>query len=201
MPGAGELRSSKTKRKSNAQPITKRKRKLLHTRRRLLLSIMEIVQIKESHYKQIAAIYLQGIATENATFQTEAASWQDWDTSHLKNSRLAAMIDNKVAGWAALSPVSSRCVYAGVGEVSIYIADKYRGKGIGKTLLTALIKDSEENGLWTLQSGILAENIGSIKLHEACGFRQIGYREKIGKLKGIWRDNVIMERRSKIVGV
>ena len=106
-----------------------------------------------------------------------------------------------MAGWAALSPVSSRCVYAGVAEVSIYIADKYRGKGIGKILFSQLIKESEDNGLWTLQSGIFPENIGSIKLHEACGFRQVGYKEKIGKMNGIWRNNIILERRSKTVGI
>lgn len=162
---------------------------------------MDILKIEAHHYPQIAAIYLQGIATSNATFQTEATSWEVWDKSHLQHSRLAAFAKDEMAGWAALSPVSSRCVYAGVGEVSIYIADKFRGKGIGKMLFLQLIKDSEENNLWTLQSGIFPENIGSIKLHESCGFRQIGYRERIGKMNGIWRDNILMERRSKTVGI
>lgn len=162
---------------------------------------MDITKIEAHHYPQIAAIYLEGIATGNATFQTEAPDWDTWDKNHLLHSRLAAFVVNEMAGWAALSPVSSRCVYAGVAEVSIYIADKYRGKGIGKILFSQLIKESEDNGLWTLQSGIFPENIGSIKLHEACGFRQVGYKEKIGKMNGIWRNNIILERRSKTVGI
>ena len=162
---------------------------------------MDIIKIEAPHYPQIAAIYLKGIATGNATFQTEAPDWDTWDKNHLLHSRLAAFVENEMAGWAALSPVSSRCVYAGVAEVSIYIADKYRGKGIGKILFSQLIKESEDNGLWTLQSGIFPENIGSIKLHEACGFRQVGYKEKIGKMNGIWRNNIILERRSKTVGI
>lgn len=166
-----------------------------------MLIYMEIFKIESHHYPQIAAIYLQGISSGNATFQTEVPDWTDWDKSHLPHSRLAVFVNNDIAGWAALTPVSSRCVYAGVGEVSIYIADKYRGKGIGKALFSQLIKDSEENGLWTLQSGIFPENTASIKLHEACGFRQIGYREKIGKMNGIWRDNIILERRSKTAGI
>ena len=167
----------------------------------LLLIFMDIVKIKGEHYKDISAIYLEGIATGNATFQTEAPGWQNWNKSHFPHSRLAAFTNNEMAGWAALSPVSSRCVYAGVAEVSIYVASKYRGKGIGKILLSQLIKESEENGLWTLQSGIFPENIGSIKIHEDCGFRQIGYREKIGNMNGTWRDNIIMERRNKTVGI
>ena len=162
---------------------------------------MDIIKIEAHHYPQIAAIYLEGIATGNATFQTEAPDWDTWDKNHLLHSRLAAFVENEMAGWAALSPVSSRCVYAGVAEVSIYIADKYRRKGIGKILFSQLIKESEDNGLWTLQSGIFPENIGSIKLHEACGFRQVGYKEKIGKMNGIWRNNIILERRSKTVGI
>jgi L-amino acid N-acyltransferase YncA len=162
---------------------------------------MEIKPIKENNYSAIAEIYLQGIATGHATFQTEAPEWEAWDKGHLSFCRLAAFEANEMLGWAALSPVSSRCVYGGVVEVSIYIATNARGKGIGKLLFEKLIKESEENGLWTLQSGIFPENIGSIKLHEDMGFRKIGFREKIGNMNGVWRDNVIMERRSKIVGV
>ncbi|MEP6676602.1 MAG: N-acetyltransferase family protein [Ferruginibacter sp.] len=142
---------------------------------------MDIKKIEAHHYPQIAAIYLEGIATGNATFQTEAVDWTAWDKNHLQHSRLVAFINNELAGWAALSPVSSRCVYAGVGEVSIYIAERFRGKGIAKILFAQLIRESEENNLWTLQSGIFPENTGSIRLHESCGFRQIGYRERIGK--------------------
>jgi phosphinothricin acetyltransferase len=162
---------------------------------------MEITKIQEQHYPRIAAIYLQGIATGNATFQTEAPNWNEWDKSHLPHSRIAIIANDEIAGWAALSPVSSRCVYGGVAEVSVYVAGEYRGKGLGKVLLNELIKESEANNIWTLQSGIFPENAGSIKLHEQCGFRQIGFREKIGKMKGVWRDNIIMERRSKTVGI
>jgi L-amino acid N-acyltransferase YncA len=162
---------------------------------------MEIKPIQESDYFAIAKIYLQGIATGHATFQTEAPEWDAWNKSHLSFCRLAAFEGAEMLGWAALSPVSSRFVYGGVAEVSIYVASSARGKGIGKILFAQLIKESEENGLWTLQSGIFPENISSIKLHEEMGFRKIGYREKIGNMNGLWRDNVIMERRSKIVGV
>lgn len=162
---------------------------------------MEIVKIGSTNYPQVADIYLQGIATGLATFQTEATDWETWDKSHLPNCRIAAFEDNQMAGWAALSPVSSRCVYAGVAEVSIYIAENFRGKGVGKYLLLKLIEKSEVAGLWTLQSGIFSDNTASIKLHEQCGFRVIGYREKIGKKDGVWKDNIIMERRSKTVGI
>ncbi len=162
---------------------------------------MEIVKIEPAYYPQVADIYLQGIATGIATFQTEATDWETWNKSHLPNCRIAAFEGDQMAGWAALSPVSSRCVYAGVAEVSIYIAEYFRGKGIGKYLLLKLIEESEAAGLWTLQSGIFAENKASIKLHEQCGFRIIGYREKIGNKDGIWTDNIIMERRSQIVGI
>jgi L-amino acid N-acyltransferase YncA len=162
---------------------------------------MEIKPIQENDYITIAEIYLQGIATGHATFQTEAPEWSVWDKNHLTFCRLGAFENEEMLGWAALSPVSSRCVYGGVAEVSIYVASSARGKGIGKILFAQLIKESEENGLWTLQSGIFPENIGSIKMHEDMGFRKIGYREKIGNMKGVWRDNVMMERRSKMVGV
>lgn len=162
---------------------------------------MDIIKIEEVYYPQIVAIYLEGMATGKATFQTSASNWSEWDKSHLQHSRLAAFEANKCVGWAALSPVSSRCVYAGVAEVSIYIANKHQGKGIGKILFSELISESEKNNLWTLQSSIFPENISSIKLHLSSGFRQIGYKERIGKLNGVWIDNIIMERRSKIVGI
>jgi len=162
---------------------------------------MEIRKFTAEDYQQIAAIYLEGIATGNATFQTDAPDWDAWDKSHLPDCRIAAFDRNIVAGWAALTPVSSRCVYAGVAEVSVYVAEAFRGKGLGKLLLSKLAEESEAIGLWTLQSGIFPENTGSIKIHEQCGFRIIGYREKIGKKDGLWRDNIIMERRSKTVGV
>lgn len=162
---------------------------------------MEMITIQETHYPAIAGIYLQGIATGNATFQTTAPGWHDWDKSHLPHSRIAMMANDQVAGWAALTGVSSRCVYAGVAEVSVYVGDQWRGRGFGKMLLQELISQSEANGLWTLQSGIFPENTASIRLHEQCGFRIIGYREKIGQMNGTWRDNIMMERRSKTVGI
>lgn len=161
---------------------------------------MEIIKLLPAHSDDVKTIYLHGIATKQATFQTEAPSWEEWDKGHLPELRYVAIIDGAVAGWAALSPVSSRCVYAGVTEVSVYVHEDYRGKGAGTALLQKLITESETNNIWTLQSGILPENIASIALHEKLGFRKIGYREKIGKMDGIWRDTVLMERRSKITG-
>jgi L-amino acid N-acyltransferase YncA len=161
---------------------------------------MDIKNIAQDNFPQVAEIYKEGLDTGIATFQNDIPIWESWDKDHLPNCRIAAFEDNEMVGWAALTPVSSRCVYAGVGEVSIYIAANFRGKGVGEFLLNNLIKESEQSGLWTLQSGIFAENNGSIKLHEKCGFRQIGYREKIGQKNGIWKDTILMERRSKIVG-
>ena len=153
------------------------------------------------HWDAVKAIYLQGIATKQATFQTEAPSWEDWDKGHLPHLRYVLFIEDVVAGWAALSPVSERCVYAGVAEVSIYIHEDFRGRGIGKLLLQKLIEESEKHGIWTLQSGIFPENLSSIALHEKLGFRKVGFREKIGKMDGVWRDTVLMERRSKTTGI
>lgn len=162
---------------------------------------MEISIITETDWPAVRAIYLQGIATGQATFQTEAPSWEDWDRSHLRHSRFLASVDGSVAGWAALSPVSSRCVYAGVAEVSVYVHEDYRGKGVGDLLMDTLIESSEAQGLWTLQSGIFPENEASIRLHEKHGFRKLGYREKVGKHENTWRDTILMERRSKTVGI
>ena len=154
-----------------------------------------------SHWEAVKQIYAEGIATGNATFQTNIPPWDEWDEAHVKNSRLIAIEDNEVLGWAALTPVSGRCVYAGVGEVSVYVSKKARGKGIGKKLLNALINESEKNNFWTLQAGIFPENIASIKIHEECGFRVIGAREKIGQSNGSWRNTLLLERRSKTVGI
>ena len=175
--------------------------KLSEIKKHLSTAEPVIRKLEASDYNRVAEIYLQGIATGFATFQHEATDWETWDNSHLKECRLGAFEGNELAGWAALTPVSGRCVYAGVAEVSIYIAENFRGKGLGKLLLLKLIEESEAAGLWTLQSGIFPENTASIKLHEQCGFRVIGYREKIGKKDGIWKDNIIMERRSKVVGI
>ncbi|MGN7986441.1 N-acetyltransferase family protein [Pedobacter sp. KLB.chiD] len=161
---------------------------------------MEIIELLPLHWEEVRIIYLQGIATKQATFQTDAPAWEEWDKGHLAGLRYVAIIDGNVAGWAALTPVSGRCVYAGVTEVSVYIQEGYRSKGIGRALLQKLVTESEASNIWTLQSGIFPENTASIALHEKLGFRKIGYREKIGKMDGVWRDTVLMERRSKITG-
>jgi L-amino acid N-acyltransferase YncA len=161
---------------------------------------MEIIELLQGHWESVRAIYLHGIATKQATFQTAAPGWEEWDKGHLPSLRYVAVIEDDVAGWAALSPVSSRCVYAGVAEVSVYIHERHRAKGVGTALLQRLISESEQDNIWTLQSGIFPENVASIALHERLGFRKIGYREKIGKMDGVWRDTVLMERRSKITG-
>lgn len=161
---------------------------------------MIITELIDAQYTDVARIYLEGIATGQATFQNEAYSWEDWDKGHLKHSRLIATDKSAIAGWAALSPVSSRCVYEGVAEVGIYIAQDYRGKGVGDLLLKALIKSSEANEIWTLQAGIFPENKASVGLHEKNGFRMVGRREKIGKMNNTWRDTVLMERRSTTIG-
>jgi len=153
------------------------------------------------HWESVKKIYTEGILTGNATFQSSVPSWQEWDDAHVKNSRLVAVENDVVLGWAALTPVSGRCVYAGVGEVSVYISDHSKGKGIGKKLLNALLEESEKNNFWTLQAGIFPENTASIKIHEDCGFRIIGRREKIGQMNGIWRDTLLLERRSNTVGI
>src|SRR6478736_498215 len=162
---------------------------------------MTIQNLEPSHYSSVKRIYEEGIATGNATFQTEAPEWDEWNNSHLQHSRLVAIENGELLGWAALTPVSGRCVYAGVAEVSVYVSANARGKGIGKLLLEKLIEESERNDIWTLQAGAFPENASSLKIHEASGFRKIGLREKIGKMKGIWRDTVLLEKRSKAVGV
>jgi L-amino acid N-acyltransferase YncA len=161
---------------------------------------MEIISMLPEHWEDVKRIYEEGIATGNATFQTTAPSWDEWDKAHAANPRLVALENNKVLGWAAITPVSGRCVYAGVGEVSVYVSAAARGQGLGKKLLTALIAKSEKQNFWTLQAGIFPENISSLAIHEACGFRVIGTRERIGQMNGIWRDTVLLEKRSTAIG-
>ena len=151
-------------------------------------------------WQQVRSIYLEGISTGQATFETEAPTWESWDSSHMPHCRLVARSGENIAGWAALSPVSKRRVYSGVAETSIYVAGSFRGFGIGKALLSALVACSEKHGIWTLQAGILTENDSSLMLHQKCGFREVGRRERIGRLNGTWRDVVLLERRSEIVG-
>lgn len=162
---------------------------------------MKFSKIDENNFDAVAKIYKVGIETGNATFETNIPSFEDWDKTHLPYGRIVILENEKILGWAALSKVSDRCVCSGIAEVSVYISPDTRGKGIGSQLLQKLIEISESEGLWTLQCGIMRENKASIGLHKKCGFREIGYREKVGKREGVWRDNIIMERRSKIVGV
>lgn len=162
--------------------------------------MISIQSLRFEHWPHVKAIYQEGITTGHATFQQTAPSWDEWDKGHLPVCRIVAMINDAVAGWAALSPVSSRPVYRGVAEISVYVGEKYRGKGLGFLLLQQLVKESEQNGFWTLQSGIFPENEASVRIHEQNGFRLMGRRERIGQMNGTWRDTIIMERRSKIVG-
>lgn len=157
--------------------------------------------MRSSDWENVRSIYLEGVATGDATFETGAPSFADWDKAHLPCPRLVARRGDQTIGWAALSPVSQRCVYGGVGEVSVYVSSASRGLGVGRSLLQLLIDESERSGIWTLQAGIFPENVGSLALHRSCGFREIGRRERIGKLKGIWRDTILLERRSNSVGV
>jgi phosphinothricin acetyltransferase len=158
-----------------------------------------IEPLVKEHWDQVRSIYLEGIATGHATFQQSAPDWNEWDEGHLKACRMVARDGNEILGWAALSPVSRRPVYAGVAEVSIYIAETARGKRIGSRLLTSLVASSEAAGIWTLQAGIFPENLASIELHKRAGFREVGRREKLGCLRGQWRDVVLMERRSSVI--
>ncbi len=163
--------------------------------------MVNIRPMQENDWPSVSEIYAQGIATGFATFETEVPDFHGWNKAHLQNCRFVAEQEGEIAGWAALSPVSGRCVYGGVGEVSVYVATTHHGLGIGRKLMAHLILASEKEGLWTLQSGIFPENTASIKLHEKSGFRKIGYREKVGKLHGQWKDNLLFERRSKLVGL
>jgi L-amino acid N-acyltransferase YncA len=161
----------------------------------------EITFMRPESWPAVREIYREGIATGNATFETELPAWEKWDSGHRKDCRLIARRGEKILGWAALSLVSARQVYAGVAEVSVYVAASARGSGVGKALLQALIAESESHGIWTLQAGIFPENVGSIALHKSCGFREVGARQRIGKLGEVWRDVLLLERRSATTGI
>jgi phosphinothricin acetyltransferase len=163
-----------------------------------------ITALQPGHWPQVRAIYLEGIATGEATFETVVPSWEKWDANHLPLARLAAFSEKDAGtliGWAALSPVSTRAVYAGVAEVSVYVAKAARAVGVGRELLERLVQESEARGIWTLQASIFLENKASVQLHTSCGFRQVGVRERIGKLDGVWRDTLLLERRSQLAGL
>jgi phosphinothricin acetyltransferase len=173
----------------------------LVARQMAIAASMKLIEISAENYPEVARIYGEGLLTGTATFETTIPNWEKWDAGHLSFGRILAVEADDYLGWASLSPVSSRCVYGGVAEVSVYVSDSARGKGVGEFLLKKLIEISEENNIWTLQSGIFRDNIASHKLHIKCGFREIGFKEKVGQLRGVWKDNVLLERRSKIIGV
>jgi phosphinothricin acetyltransferase len=160
-----------------------------------------IEEMQAGDWEAVRAVYLEGIASGDATFEREAPSWELWDASHLQEARLVARVSGRVAGWAALSRVSSRRVYAGVAEVSVYVGTGARGAGVGRALLAALVEASERAGIWTLQAGIFPENEVSLRVHLRCGFREVGRRERIGRMDGRWRDTLLLERRSRVVGL
>lgn len=157
--------------------------------------------MRADDWEQVSSIYLEGIRSGHSTFETNVPNWEQWDAGHLQIARLVMRDGDAVLGWAALSPNSKRHVYRGVAESTVYVAENQRGKGIGRALLEALIKQSEENGIWTLQASIFPENTASLELHLRCGFRELGRRERVAEHNGVWRDTVLLERRSRAVGV
>ena len=157
--------------------------------------------MRADDWEQVSSIYLEGIRNGHSTFETNVPTWEQWDAGHLQIARLVMRDGDVVSGWAALSPVSKRQVYRGVAESTVYVTESQRGKGIGRALLDALIEQSEDNGIWTLQASIFPENTSSLELHRRCGFREIGRRERIAQHNGVWRDTILLERRSPIVGL
>ena len=165
------------------------------------MSTLLIEAMQPDDWPAVLSIYLEGIGSGHATFETEAPSWQDWDAAHYQFGRIVAREADRVVGWAALSPVSRRRVYSGVAEVSVYVSDDRRGQGIGRALLEKLICESEQNSIWTLQASVFPENAATIGLHRGCGFHEVGRRERIGKLNDTWRDTLLFERRSQVAGI
>ena len=160
---------------------------------------MSIRELRPDDWPAVRAIYEDGIRSGDATFETETPTWESWDAAH-SELRLVAERDGSIVGWAALSPASGRCCYSGVGEVSVYVAEEARGSGLGRELLGDLVERSEGAGYWTLNAGVFPENEASMRLHRSCGFREVGVRERLGELRGVWRDVVLFERRSAVVG-
>lgn len=160
---------------------------------------MSIEPLVREHWPEVARIYAEGIATGNATFETDVPTWERWDASHLAEHRFVALDNDVVVGFAAVSAVSDRCVYDGVVENSVYVAEAARGAGVGRSLLERLIASTEAVGIWTIQSGIFPENDASLRLHERVGFRVVGRRARLGKLHGVWRDVLLVERRSEAI--
>ena len=159
-----------------------------------------IDRIEPRHWPEVATIYGAGIESGNATFETAVPIWEDWDAGHLADHRFVALHDGAVVGWAAVSPVSDRCVYGGVVECSVYVAPEAHGQGVGRRLLEELIASTERAGIWTIQAGIFPENETSLHLHERVGFELVGRRRRLGRHRGVWRDVLLYERRSTTVG-
>jgi L-amino acid N-acyltransferase YncA len=162
-------------------------------------STVTIEELGREHWPGVARVYAEGIATGDATFETELPAWDAWDAAHLPEHRFVAMRDGEVVGWVAVTSVSERCVYGGVVENSVYVAEDSRGQGIGLRLLEELVSSTEAAGIWTIQTGIFPENDGSVRLHERAGFEVVGRRRRLGKLHGAWRDVLLLERRSEVV--
>jgi phosphinothricin acetyltransferase len=160
-----------------------------------MIGASRVAAMSPADWPAVRAILEEGIASGNATFETEAPSWDEWDAAHLADHRIVARREDRVIGWAAAVPVSGRCVYAGVAEHSVYVAMDERGNGVGRRLLEAMIASTEAADIWTLQSGVFPENVASLRLHKACGFRVVGVRDRIGQHHGHWRDVVLLERR------
>jgi L-amino acid N-acyltransferase YncA len=156
---------------------------------------MLIRPLEPADYPAVADVFAEGIATGRATFEMRVPTWEEWDAGHLPDHRFVAELDGEVAGWAAVVPYSRRAVYRGVGEESVYVAERSRGRGVGRALLEALIESARAGGLWTLQAGVFPDNLASLELHRRLGFREVGVRERIGQLDGVWRDVVLLELR------
>jgi phosphinothricin acetyltransferase len=159
------------------------------------MDALRIEPLREDDWPAVAAIYREGIEGRLATFETDVPEWSVWDEAHLREHRLVARTGEEIVGWAALTPVSRRPVYAGVADLSVYVAASARGKGVGRVLLAALVESARAGGLWTLQAGVFPENEASLALHRSLGFRDVGVRERIGRLDGVWRDVVLLELR------
>jgi L-amino acid N-acyltransferase YncA len=162
----------------------------------LLAAAVDMRDLRPGDWPEVSRIYADGIATRNATFETEVPSWEEWDAAHLEQHRFVAESEGQVVGWAAAVPVSSRCCYAGVAEISAYVAEGSRGQGVGAALLERLIESTKADGIWTLETGVFPENERSLALLKRFGFREVGVRERLGQLDGVWRDVVLLERRT-----
>ena len=158
---------------------------------------LQVDELTAGDWPAVSAIYAEGIASRNATFETAVPSWDEWERAHMDDYRLVGRVDGEIVGWAALSRVSDRQCYRGVAEDSVYVRNGHHGQGVGRALLSALVSRAEAAGVWTIQAGVFPENLASLKVHVACGFRVVGVRERIGQLDGGWKDVVLLERRSK----